>query len=226
MIFTFDLRKFIIKIARILQSIIAPLACAHCDEELHDDTILCKQCFSKIQPIVSKELFVTDSYSVQVFAISDYKDPIKKLILAKSYSNQLAARQLGQLIWNMTDLKHLHFDFIVPVPLHWTRYARRGFNQAEEIAQVIARESGKKVVNILKRSKRTQFQYLLHFDQRKENIKDAFIINAKDIQLFKDKTLLLVDDVMTSGTTLRMAARTLKTIKPKKIVAAVACRVV
>lgn len=219
-------KKIVILVARFVQSIIAPLGCAYCDDSLTNDSIFCLHCFASIKPIVSHELSITDTYSITVFAISDYKDPVKKLILAKSYSNQLAARQLGKLLWNMTDLKNIDFDYIVPIPLHWTRYAYRGFNQAEEIARSIAQASGKQIVHLLKRHKRTKFQYLLPFAQRKENIKDAFVINNKDIQLYKDKKLLLVDDVMTSGTTLCMAARTLKTIKPKAVIAAVACRVV
>ncbi len=95
-------------------------------------SVLCA-CSSKLQPVVSIVMPVTATKSVKVFAAAAYKEPIRTLIMAKSWSDHVASVHLGQLIWDMTDIKHMRFDYVVPVPLHWTRFAKRGFNQAQEI---------------------------------------------------------------------------------------------
>ncbi|MGK3945895.1 hypothetical protein ABK046_47060, partial [Streptomyces caeruleatus] len=84
-----------------------------------------------------------------MFAISDYEYPLRSLVQAKQYGNRCASRQLGQLLWEHTPLTQIQFDIIVPIPLHWTRYAWRGFNQSEEMARVVSEYSGKPVVKLL-----------------------------------------------------------------------------
>ena len=119
----------------------------------------------------------------------------------------------------------LDFDYIIPIPLHWTRYAKRGYNQAEEMAYIISRHSAKPVAHLLKRSKRTPFQSLLPFEKRTQNVADAFKIISEN-PMYVGKKFLIVDDVMTSGATLKAAVKQLRTLKPALITAVVACRVV
>src|SRR6266404_8742544 len=121
----------------IVCTFLMPSLCASCKNFLSTTDILCNACKRTIFPIVSKEIDVTPTFSMTVFAISDYKDPLKKLILAKGWSDALASYQMGQLLWEFLPLQQLDYDVIVPVPLHWTRYAWRGFNQAHEIAKAI-----------------------------------------------------------------------------------------
>ena len=106
-----------------------PSLCAYCKKFLSTDDIFCDTCKRTIYPIVSHKIDVTSRFSMTVFAISDYKDPLKKLILAKGWSDSVASYQMGQLMWEFLPLEGVDCDFIVPVPLHWTRYAWRGFNQ-------------------------------------------------------------------------------------------------
>ena len=176
--------------------------------------------------MVSKQIDITPSFSVTVFAITDYKDPLRRLILAKKWSDNRASYYLGHLLWKMTPISSLDYDVIVPVPLHWTRYAARGFNQAEDIARVIQREKQVPLQHLLKRVKRTHFQCALASSVRGTNVSNAFSINGVDINLYKDKHILLVDDLMTTGSTIREAARELLKLKPRKITVAVACRVI
>src|SRR5690606_19045941 len=108
-----------------------------------------------------------------------YTNPIRPLILAKIRSDIVAARQLGKLFEKIHYIKHNPFDYIVPIPLHWTRYASRGFNQAEEMAREISRYNGAQIACILRRTRRTKFQYLLTSAQRDQNILRA--IELKNI---------------------------------------------
>jgi competence protein ComFC len=143
--------------------------------------------------------------------------------LAKHYGNRLAAKQIGRLMWERTDLRFADFDIIVPVPLHWTRYAWRWFNQAEVIAQELSIKSGKPVVHLLKRVKLTQYQTGLTRHKRLTNLNGAFELTDQAKQ-FEDKKILLIDDVMTTGTTLHRCFRAIIKMQPKSLKAGVACR--
>jgi ComF family protein len=132
---------------------------------------------------------------------------------------------MGQLLWEMTSLPHLDYDVIVPIPLHWTRYAWRGFNQAHEIARVISKNKKVPITYLIKRQKQTVYQSAIPSTARIENVKDAFVLNDAYAKHYKDKHILLVDDLMTTGSTLRSAAKILLKLKPRKITVAVVCRV-
>jgi len=203
-----------------------PSLCAYCKKFLSSTAIFCGDCKYKIFPIVSKQIDVTPSFAMTVFAISDYKDPLKKLILSKGWSDLLASYQMGQLLWEYLPLQHLDYEVIVPIPLHWTRYAWRGFNQAHEIARVLQKKKNVPLCHLLKRVKKTAFQSTLSSSSRVENLKQAFVLNAKHAHRYAGKHILLVDDLMTTGSTLRSAAKALLALKPKKITVVVVCRVI
>lgn len=204
---------------------LSPPACVQCGLFLSQRNLLCAVCVKQIKPIVSTQLRLTKTKQLTVLAATGYHDPLKSLILGKGYGNKLAAQQLGEFIWQFSYVQHLQFDIIVPVPLHWTRYAYRGFNQAHEIAQVLARKSGKPCVALIKRTRRTVQQSTLSSDAREKNVKSVFQI-TKTPQSMRGKRILLVDDLITTGATLRSAAKVLYQLKPTAVQAVVACRVV
>lgn len=184
---------------------------------------LCEVCLQRVKPIVSLRLELTKNYAVPVFAISFYQEPIKSLVVAKSWSDIVASALLGELIWDLTHVRHAQFDCIVPVPLHWTRYAYRGYNQAEEIAKVLSAKSGKPVVHMLARGKRTPILATFSLAKREEAVEDAFRLTSRANQ-YAGKHILMVDDVLTTGATLKSALRVLRTNKPASVTVVVACR--
>ncbi len=99
-------------------------------------------------------------------------------------------------------------DFIVPVPLHRRRLAQRGFNQSEELAQLLSQELKVPVQNILIRKKETKQQAKLEKIGRIKNVKNAFVL-LKNFDVEK-KNILLLDDVFTTGLTLDECARVFK----------------
>lgn len=209
-----------------LDHVIAPPFCACCKKFLSQRMIFCVDCFDTIQPIVSVQLSITKTQSITVLAISDYQEPLKTLILSKAWSDITACSQLAQLIWEMTYFKHRPCDYLIPVPLHWMRKAKRGYNQAEEIAQGLADYGNAKVADILARAKNTPFQSSVSFDKRLDNVKHAFILkSAIDPHIYENKHLVLVDDLMTTGSTLAACAKQLIQLKPASITAVVVCRV-
>lgn len=208
-----------------MDHLIAPPFCAYCKKFLSTRSIFCIQCHEMIQPIVSAQLQITKSHAMTVLAIADYQEPLKTLLLAKSWSDITACRQLGQLICKMTYFKHMPCDYLIPVPLHWMRHAKRGYNQAEEIAKVLAHERMVPLQNILVRNKNTPFQSSIAAELRAENVKQAFQIRSStDKALFENKHLILVDDLMTTGSTLIACAKQLLPFKPASIMAVVVSR--
>ena len=208
-----------------LQQLFFPSFCSYCREFLSQDTILCVGCLGRIKPIVTYPLQITKNYEVPVFSIGSYKEPLRSLIRAKHYRHQKTSHELGKLLWDMTNLKHQKFDIIVPIPLHWTRYAWRWFNQSEEIAKVLSQESNKPIVKLLTRTKKTRFQMGLSRQERIQNIQDVFSLSL-DAQLYKNKHILLIDDVLTTGATLKAAVKVLRKQSPASISIAVVARVI
>lgn len=111
-------------------------------------------------------------------------------------------------------------DAIVPVPLSALRTLQRGYNQAELIARALG--LGKPVLGALRRVRPTDRQAMLSLAQRRKNVDGAFM--ARKPAMLAGKTLLLVDDVMTSGATFAEAARTLKRAGAKAVYGAIAAR--
>ena len=208
-----------------LKHFIIPHFCSYCRIFLKSNDILCTECLKEITPLVSHQLKITQKVLVPVFALSSYTEPIKSLILSKASSNILASKQLATLLWRYSILKHQSFDIIVPIPLHWTRYAYRGYNQAAVMAKELSRLSGKPYANLLQRTKRTPILSSLPVARRYETVKEVFSLQVDKHQL-KDKNILLIDDLMTTGSTLIAACKQLNKSKPASINIAVAARVI
>jgi len=203
-----------------------PPFCRFCKRFLSDDLVFCVHCFDLIEPLVTTMVQITRTVDMKVFSIGAYHFPLKLLILAKSWSDRTAARQLGMLSWSMTDLKFHQFDVIVPVPLYWSRRSQRGFNQAEIMARTISLLSSKPVLNLVKRRKATPFQSLLPAAQRQLNVEDAFQLNEQYISECAGKNILFVDDLMTTGATLHAMGKIVLPLNPASLSAMVGARVI
>ncbi len=208
-----------------IKNLVIPFFCTYCRVMIDQNYPLCEKCIGRMRPVASVSLRISKKKVMPVFAVSTYEAPLRSLVQSKKYGNRLASRQLGVIIWEQTALSHMLFDIIVPIPLHWTRYAQRGFNQAEEIAFEISKKSGKPIIPLLERSKKTIFQVGLSRQERSENVKDVFILSKKAF-LYAGQRIVFVDDVMTTGATLYAASRAVGVLKPTQVMAAVACRVI
>lgn len=164
-------------------------------------------------------------HSMHVYAASAYEDPVKPLILAKEWSDYTASKQLARFIWDYSILKNARYDFIIPIPAHWTRVAKRGYNQSLVIAKELSLLSGIPVVEALKKVKRTKAQKGSTALERRRNVCDTFVL-AVEPSFIEDRRVLLVDDLMTTGATLFACGKELIRAYPKEIAALVACRVI
>ena len=113
-------------------------------------------------------------------------------------------------------LEDLDFDAIVPVPSHWQRKLWRGRDQSREIANFLAKHFQKPVLIALTRIRATATQRGLDKTQRLRNLKQAFALQHS----VQNLRLLLVDDVITTGSTVDLASKALLAGKPKSVIVA------
>ncbi len=205
-----------------LKSVIAPSYCVSCRIFLPTHFI-CKPCLGLIKPVASISIQVTKKYKVPVHALSFYRDPLISLIWAKYYSHRLASVQLGRLMVERIPFAFMDFDYIVPVPLHWLGYARRWYNQTEVMAKEISHATGKQVLPLVKRSLYKRSQVSAGRDDRVENIAGVFELTEGALA-YKGKKFLIVDDVMTTGATMKEVLYVLSKIAPEALHAVVVCR--
>lgn len=105
---------------------------------------------------------------------------------------------------------------MVSVPLSSSKFKKRGYNQAEILAKTLAKKFNIPFQNILKRARDTKTQVGMSGLERKLNMKDAFILNTK--YLIRNTNIFLVDDVVTTGSTLKEAAKVLKRNGAKRVI--------
>jgi ComF family protein len=104
-------------------------------------------------------------------------------------------------------------DGLVPVPLHWWRHARRGFNQATELCKRIRRDNGLPIVAKVTRIRATKTQSGLSAEERRKNLRGAFEISGP----LRFRHLLIVDDVMTTGATCGQLSKVLLAAGAEKV---------
>ena len=100
------------------------------------------------------------------------------------------------------------FDALVPMPLHWWKRLRRGFNQSELLARDLSRRIGVPVLPVARRRRATSAQTGLTPSQRRDNVRAAFDVPRRDS--VSGLSLLLIDDVLTTGSTVNACATALR----------------
>lgn len=203
-----------------------PPFCRSC-ETVTQGEIFCGDCIVYLPHLATVSISLSSTIPLKIYAASDYVGSLRSLIMRKHYGDYQAAVDLGDFITSRLDLSLVQVDYIVPIPLHWTRLMSRGYNQVDVIAAHIAQKINKPVLKALKRSRATAYQLKLDRDERFVNLKDAFSLSlAGEKVSFEGKHIMLIDDLCTTGATLRETARVFLAHKPASIKAVVACRVV
>jgi len=148
--------------------------------------------------------------------------PLDKIVHHFKYRR---ARKIGRILGMgmATVFKYDFFlkesDLIVAVPLFWWKRLRRGYNQSQILARVIHRECAIPVGDVLVRTRPTKTQTRLTETKRRENVRGAFAVKGDGVA---GKKILLVDDVMTTGATVRECSRVLKESGAERVYSLVA----
>jgi ComF family protein len=195
--------------------LLSPPLCDACGEplaspRLTDPGVLCARCRRTIHHVVRAR------------AVGPYDDALRAIVHALKYDGRRSiARRLGALMrLHGTELLR-DADVAVPVPLHRSRRRRRGFNQADDLA----RHLGLPVVRALQRVRATRPQAELSEARRRRNVSRAFA-PTRGIDRCRGATIVLVDDVSTTGATLEACARTLCEAGAREVRALTAARAV
>lgn len=209
-----------------------PRFCPACKQKLSvDENIICTECISVIhladslrtdfefyKKFKSKKL-VSGFFSLYVF---EKDKELQEILHHFKYSKQYRIGiLLGKEIANVKkqNISEWKIDLILPVPLHHLKEADRGYNQSFYIAKglsKILRIPTKE--NVLKRKRYTESQTLKNISDRESNVRDAFSVVSK--KSVRGKTILLVDDVITTGATISECARQLLNNGAAKVYAA------
>ena len=226
-----------------------PPRCKLCGKIVSDDDSLCPECFNKInfvtrpycahcgQPLesvskASKHFLCPNCAQNKLpwFRLARsafrYEEDSKNLILSfKFYDRTDNAKILAKFMKNAAqDIFDKGIDLIIPVPLHYTRLFRRKYNQSALLAIELSKLTGIPVeFDGLVRHKKTRPQVEFSGKVRQLNVRNAFSVKRPDD--FKGKHILLIDDVLTTGSTLKECAKALKKAHPSSIDLLTAARV-
>ena len=145
-------------------------------------------------------------------SVHSYTDAFKTALINYKFRHSFyRARSFGRLLCEAYRKFNIEADVIVAVPIAFRNLHKRGYNASLEMAYCAGRELKIPVYdNVILKTKHTKQQSTVKLNERYENIKNAFDINTKHIHKIKDKVVLLVDDVLTTGATASECSKILK----------------
>jgi competence protein ComFC len=217
----------------IILNLLFPIECVSCGKE---DVWLCNDCLLKLPLNSLPGCFFCGRenqsgatcpscaaiYDLNgVFVCADYKNKIINQLIKKlkySFARELSEALAEIAVKFFIKIQQLDIDLkefiVIPIPLHKKRLAWRGFNQSQLIACYFADKFNLEISENLIRVKHKTPQAKLGGVERKENIKDCFAWRGENLS---GKNILLLDDVATTGSTLKEAAKILKAAGAKKV---------
>ena len=190
------------------------------------DSLFCKECLDSMQFISGQPCPVCGGDINGIFdicpdclaeperkwekgyAVFRYSGKTAEAIRKYKYGKQIAlAKPFGKLLAGTISNPEQYAE-LIPIPLHWIRFLQRGYNQSMLLAEEVSRWTGIPAVQRLKRVRNTKHQAYLDKSDRMKNIRDAFTVRKPEE--IRGKRVLLIDDVMTTGSTLSECACVLK----------------
>lgn len=203
--------------------------CPYCEKTISPNGQICPQCKDKF-------LAKNETWPIDALLVSTRYENVSRLVHFFKYN---FIPDLGEILAKIicqTLISHnlILPDYIIPIPLHPRRLRWRGFNQSEVLAQYIAQNltpgfSISILPNLLIRKKYTSPQMKIkNYNDRQKNVRDIFGLNCnvetRHASSLYNKTILLVDDIATTGATLFECAKILKSAGAKKVFAVVIAR--
>jgi ComF family protein len=221
-------RDMFAHIPRLALDIALPTLCVSCREPVDGEGV-CAECWAKLSfiappfcprlgipfvydpgpELLSMEAIANPPAYQRARAAVRYDDVARTLVHALKYQDRTdLAPTMGRWMARAGQQLLADADILVPVPLHWRRGWSRRFNQSGALACVISRESGVKVASeALRRVRATEQQIGLSRAQRASNVQGAFKVAAERNADIAGRSVVLIDDVLTSGATTDACAR-------------------
>lgn len=212
---------------------IYPPICFLCNNPLEiPELCVCYDCWSQFKKVdinSSEYILLKDRFNeeniIEKFTslyIFEKEGKFQEVIHLLKYRNiKLVGVRLGRELGEKIKHDLGEIDILTAIPLHKLKLRERGYNQVDYICKGISDILGVEFRrNIIVRNRYTKTQTELNFQERKENVKDAFSVNRKYLSEIKDKIVLVIDDVITTGATITAAGQVLKNAGCKSIYAA------
>lgn len=204
------------KILRKAYALIYPDRCPYCEALIEPCEIACSKCLDEIKrkhtPIRCGAL------GYRCVASFVYDGKVRRMILRLKYHQRIQfVDQINAIL--IRDIKDVYgedaFDLVTCVPMHKDDRKKREYNQSKLLAVSLSKMLGVPYLDTLEKVKNTKKQHLLKYAERKTNLAGAFeLINKEAI---RDKRILIVDDIITSGNTLGKCCKVLSRGKPELI---------
>jgi len=202
------------------------LICQYCNDALSIPRPCCLHCglsLSKTQAFCGDCLKQKHSFT-QLHAIANYQTPYPTLIKKFKYTKQLifgellADLLLESIQSNISPTQLSTIDYLLPVPLHKKKLYQRGFNQAQLLAEKLAKQLHIPILTkTVSRAKETVAQENLSLTERKKNLSKAFDISVNKKQNIQGRRIIIIDDVVTTGATVNSLAKALLQAGAKQI---------
>lgn len=224
----------VLNLARIFLDFVYPPVCLICKEVIQENNLtegslnfrpaVCSNCWNALEifekpfcPECKTELpnLLQDccsSYLKSVYALGIFDENFQEIIHHFKYKGKISlGKRIGLRLADQLKSEDLsQIAYIIPVPLHKVRKRERSFNQSQILAEILAQKLDLQVENkLLFRIKNTKDQTKLSEPERRENVAGAFKVLDQQ-KILKDKKIILIDDVITTGATLNECAKVLK----------------
>ncbi|NER85212.1 MAG: ComF family protein, partial [Leptolyngbya sp. SIO1D8] len=185
--------------------------CPLCDRATPQE--FCQDCWRQLEACAHRQPAEPAPAALPVLTWGCYEATLKQAMAALKYDgHQTLARPLGQALgqcWQTFPLATRRSPLIVPIPLHDQKRRERGFNQAELLADAFCQQTGLRLVRRgLVRQRATIPQFNLGVAERQKNLAGAFTLGPTFCSNRSQAPVLLLDDIYTTGTTVRAAAST------------------
>ncbi len=227
-----DLRRWSLAHLRYAADLILPPICLHCHEPIADHGVLCAHCWQQIEfitPPLCERLgtpltYGNDERPLSTAALRDppvfgraraaarFTGVIRHLVHGFKYADRHEASDMFARMMRSAGAELLRdADVLMPVPLHPRKLWNRRYNQAAILAWKLSALTGLPVdVSSLRRARATRSQVGLSSGERRSNVASAFAVQPSAADFIRGKHVLLIDDVITTGSTLSACARLLK----------------
>ena len=199
--------------------LIYPPVCAFCGKI--DSNYICDKCKKEIYEIarVHTDYYNSKFYEEHIYMFK-YEDIRDKILAYKFDDKAYYFKTFARIFLNNKKICEIlkSYDIIIPVPIHNKRRKERGYNQTELISKEISKNIyGLEYINILTKSVNTAPQSTLNKEQRSINSKNVYKLKNLDYQKIQQKSVLIFDDIYTTGATANECAKAIKTMQPYKI---------
>ena len=219
------------KIKDYLLNLIFPsnIKCIFCEQELNIDAVFntcpncvkslpfIKSCCDRCGTSISEDVLGvcekcknTNYNFVQARSVFSYNSlPLKLVRKVKFRSKKIFIESMAKYLFDYYSTWNISVDFVTYVPMHPKQEKLRGFNQAKLLAKEFSNLANLTAISCCSKVLNTPNQRQLSFAKRQENVKDSFKFNKEFCSLIKGKTLLIIDDVFTTGATTSELSKTI-----------------